>query len=219
MPIVEAFGICLLVNITDTLYTLVVQKNATYACCDVLLGRYATSTQLKALLPQLTCDEYSQLRRGYKVLFYHIFGDSRMVAAHIAKYNECLRGYAFDETPTGVLMFEWPKGRKHKKNQHEKPTQTGLREFKEETGINIANTIIVDDATYLVYRSTNVNTGVTYVSKIFIATMPDVAELPVIPKKIGRDKETRAASWVPVSQLAQTAQALIRDATRSAGAV
>jgi hypothetical protein len=230
MDTVMSFGVCLLVYIGDCLFTLMVKKNSTYAACDILVGRYTGRDQLLTLLPKLTPIEHAELGKGYRALFTYIFGDGRIVPAHLTKYNTTIKhGDLQTVVPGGMLMYEWPKGTPGAKRRKvrgkntnaginsntntyihtESPTQTAAREFKEETGMNLSHLGPINESAWFAYSNINRNTNTTYVAKLFVVVLNTLKELPPIPVQSKRNREIRTVCWVNFSELAANVQALI----------
>lgn len=212
MSIKHSYGIaCFTWDPTINEYKLLmVKKKTSYAFHALLQGQYSIDMeQLSTAISTMYSDERQLLKRGdFDKMWFHIYGEdpnTDYLSKRIKNfYVKCknryyinfgqnkkhIVDYIIDNAPFYKPKWEVPKGRIE---PHESPMSCAIREFYEETGIEIHDYKIKSIHPYLFVKE---DLQITYNSTYFIAeSVDDCADFRIDAKEIA-DVE-----WIPRSQI------------------
>ena len=163
---------------------LIYQRRDTYDFIDLMRGLWSNEYRLREMCCSLTPDEKQRIR-DYS--FRELWDDLWIVHGshiHLEGYERAFRKFEMAKTTIMASInlevsvsppsppWGFPKG---KKNPHEKEFDCALREFVEETNLDISGIEIVEGKSYLEsYKGSN---GKFYSSHYFLAESPVELEI------------------------------------------
>jgi 8-oxo-dGTP pyrophosphatase MutT (NUDIX family) len=156
-----SYGVACVRRQQGLLQVLLVKSRCTYAYINFVLGKYTATSDdaMVRMFNQMTADEKIDIRsRTFLMMWYRLWLDSmpksysfygcrsKFEANFAVDGGERLLRLLAASTRCGKCVWEIPKGRK--KSERESPINCGLREFVEETGMNVADIRLYPDITF-----------------------------------------------------------------------
>lgn len=174
----ESFGIILLRKREDGYQVLLVNKRTSFGFVNFVFGKYSSINDVGALLQQMTRDELVML---LSLDFERMWFQVLISAGSGAHYNKCkckftstfikpddgqkLLNLVRKTHPTGIHLWEFPKGRKS--NSREPEIVCAIRELCEETKIEKNEFKVIPELTF---HDTYMMNGIIYKHTFFAAT-------------------------------------------------
>lgn len=211
LPVRFSYGVILVRKNEDgQLQAIISCRRNTYAYDQFVLGRYNPRTGkafVKQLFDKMTIEELLELStldferiwwkfclKKEKTEMYNK-KSTKFSISWLSDGGKALLGMLNDAKPKGIIPHDIPKGRKE---AGETNFDAAIREFKQETNIDLSNYVILEDNTRY---SNHIDDGVKYVNYYYIGYLAKDVDTQMSLKRYSQLVEVRSVQWMNIDEI------------------